>query len=125
MDLVEKTKAVMREISDLKQALKEAEEERSHLLAELMKEGITDLGDGYKVIRSESYSYDIEKAREVIPAIYDDLVDRLTRSYDPTPTKSDLEDAIKHLPKDQREAVMDYIRDGEAKVSYTIRGRSR
>jgi hypothetical protein len=125
MDLVEKTKAVMREISDLKQALKEAEEERSYLLAELMKEGITDLGDGYKVIRSESYSYDVEKARELIPNIYDALVDRMVSTYDPTPSKTELEEAIKHLPKEQREAVMTYIRDGDAKVSYTIRGRSK
>ena len=125
MDLVQRARAIQREISDLKQALKEAEEERSHILAELMKEGISDLGDGLKVVRSETFSYDVEKARDLIPNIYDALVDRMVRTYDPTPSKTELEEAIKHLPKEQRDAIMVHIRDGDAKVAYTIRGKSR
>ena len=87
----------------------------------MMRDGIYDIGDGYRIIRSEKYDLDIEKARELVPVIYDNMIRKLEEDLEVKPTKSDLEKAIAHLPTEQREAVMQHIRDGEPTVSYSIR----
>lgn len=121
MDRIHRMRAIMADIADLKVALKEAEDERNALMAEMMMDGIADIGDGYRIIRSEKYDLDIEKARELVPVIYDNMIRKLEEDLEVKPTKSDLEKAIAHLPTEQREAVMQHIRDGEPTVSYSIR----
>lgn len=112
---------LLQEIADLKDAIKSDEDERNVLLAELIAEGIVDLGGGVKAIRQDHYKVDTTLARDLIPTIYDALVDQMQRLYDPVPTKADLEKAIAHLPADQREAILAHIRTGESTPIYTVR----
>lgn len=112
---------IQEEIADLKAVLKDLETERASLLAELMSEGITDLGGGLMAIRQERFATDVALARKLIPTIYDALIEKMKATYVPEPTKTDLEGAISHLPKDQRDAILQAIRLGEPTVTYSVR----
>lgn len=120
-DRVARVRELMLDIAEYKKALKECEEERNALLAELIGEGLLDLGDGYKAVRSERYDIEVSKARELVPAIYDNMVQHMREVYVPEPTKADLEKAIAHLPVEQREAILQHINLGDPKVVYFIR----
>jgi DNA-directed RNA polymerase specialized sigma24 family protein len=117
----DRVRQIQEELADLKVVIKELEAERSELLCDLMADGVRDLGDGYKINKQERYEYDTSLARRTIPTIYEALVQRLRDCYNPEPTKTELEEAIAHLPEDQRKAIIESIRLGEPKVTYAVR----
>lgn len=123
-ETAEELRQVIGAIEEMETVLEFYKARRSELCKALYDSGEADLGD-VKIVRTVKTESDVAKAKDLIPAIYDDIVQKMVETYRPVPTLTQLKEAIAHLSEEQQQEILERISKGEPTESFSIRRRKQ